>query len=206
MRVQTAEFILSVAQLSQLPKGDWPEIAFAGRSNVGKSSLINRLLGRKGLARTSSTPGRTRMLNFYAVNGALHFVDLPGYGYAKVSRSVQESWWALVEEYLTQRRQLRAVIHLVDARHPPATTDQELQAFLASVGRQSMVVLTKADKVGRGERGRVLRDAAAALPPAGGPPLFVSAETGEGIPELWRWIEGWLKLSGSGAAARRESH
>jgi GTP-binding protein len=206
MRIQSAEFILSVAQLNQLPKGDWPELAFAGRSNVGKSSLINRLLSRKGLARTSSTPGRTRMLNFYAVNGALHFVDLPGYGYAKVSRSVQESWWALVEEYLTQRRQLRAVIHLVDARHPPATTDQELQAFLASVGRQSVVVLTKADKVGRGERGRVLRDAAAALPPAGGPPLFVSAETGEGIPELWRWIEGWLKLSGSGAPARRESH
>lgn len=198
MRVQSAEFVLSVAQQAQLPKGDWPEIAFAGRSNVGKSSLINRLLGRRNLARTSSTPGRTRLLNFYAVNDALHFVDLPGYGYAKVSRSLQESWWALVEEYLTHRRQLRAVVHLVDARHPPAATDQDLQAFLAAVGRQSVVVLTKADKVGRGERGRVLRVVEAALPPMPVRPLFVSAESAEGTDELWRWIVGWLKISGPG--------
>ncbi|MFB3817752.1 MAG: ribosome biogenesis GTP-binding protein YihA/YsxC, partial [Candidatus Methylomirabilales bacterium] len=105
--VQTAEFLVSAGRMDQFPKAPWPEIAFAGRSNVGKSSLINRLLNRRKLAHTSSTPGRTRTVNFYLINGRFLFTDLPGYGYARVSREVKRAWWGLVEGYLRQREQLR---------------------------------------------------------------------------------------------------
>jgi len=193
MRVVSAAIVESAGRLDQFPRGERPEVAFAGRSNVGKSSLINRLLGRRGLARTSSTPGRTRTINFYLVNEAVLFADLPGYGYAKVSRSLQEDWWALVEGYLTHRVPLRGVVHLVDARHPPTDRDQGLQDFLVAVGAPSVVVLTKADKVPRGQR-RAVQAAAARLlglvrPEMG---LFFSAETGEGAPELWRAVDALL--------------
>jgi GTP-binding protein len=194
MRIQTATFLKSAGQPDQFPRGSWPEIAFVGRSNVGKSSLLNRLLGRRKLAHTSSTPGRTRTINFYEVNGACLFVDLPGYGYAKVSRDLQESWWALVEDYLVSRPQLRGVVHLMDARHPPTPDDQALQAFLRSVAMSSLVVLTKADKVGRGERRAAQASAWKVLGlDAGAPTAFVSAETGEGIPAVWRTLEAWLE-------------
>ena len=199
MRVQRAELLMSAGRPDQFPRTAWPEIAFAGRSNVGKSSMINRLLGRRNLARTSNTPGRTRTVNFYQVNEQCLFVDLPGYGYAKVPRSVQESWWDLVESYLTERAQLRGVIHIVDARHPPTPLDRELQAFVAAVGVPSLVVLTKADKVARGQRTAVRAAAVTALsPPAPEAALFFSAETGEGLPELWRAVEERLR-----APARR---
>src|SRR5574341_2518312 len=149
MRVETAGFLVSAGRPEQFPGGGRPEIAFAGRSNVGKSSLINRLLGRRNLARTSGTPGRTRTINFYEVNERFLFVDLPGYGYAKVSRALKDAWWGLVEGYLSRRVQLRGVIHIVDARHAPTAQDRELQAFLGAAGVPSLVVLTKADKVPR---------------------------------------------------------
>lgn len=193
MRVVSAAIVESAGRLDQFPRGERPEVAFAGRSNVGKSSLINRLLGRRGLARTSSTPGRTRTINFYLVNEAVLFADLPGYGYAKVSRSLQEDWWALVEGYLTHRVPLRGVVHLVDARHPPTDRDQGLQDFLVAVGTPSVVVLTKADKVPRGQRRAVQATAARLLglarPEMG---LFFSTETGEGAPELWRAVDALL--------------
>jgi GTP-binding protein len=194
MRVQTADFLVSAGRPDQFPRAPRPEVAFAGRSNVGKSSLINRLLNRHRLAHTSSTPGRTQTVNFYQINETFFFVDLPGYGYAKVPRAVQQNWWALVETYLTGREGLRGVIHLVDARHPPTTTDQELQLFLGTVGLPSLVVLTKADKVGRGERRKVQAEAGRllGLPPVEGT-VFASAETGEGAPELWHRIEAWLR-------------
>ncbi len=199
MRVQAASFLLSAGRPDQFPRTAWPEIAFAGRSNVGKSSMINRLLGRRNLARTSNTPGRTRTVNFYQVNEQCLFVDLPGYGYAKVSRSVQESWWDLVETYLTEQGQLRGVIHIVDARHPPTPQDRELRLFLDGVGMPSLVVLTKADKVTRGQRTAVRAAAATALTlPSPEAALFFSAETGEGLPELWRAVEERLR-----APARR---
>jgi GTP-binding protein len=193
MRVASAAIVESAGRLDQFPRGERPEVAFAGRSNVGKSSLINRLLGRRGLARTSSTPGRTRTINFYLVNEAVLFADLPGYGYAKVSRSLQEDWWALVEGYLTHRVPLRGVVHLVDARHPPTDRDQGLQDFLVAVGAPSVVVLTKADKVPRGQR-RAVQAAAARLLGLARPEmgLFFSAETGEGAPELWRAVDALL--------------
>src|SRR5574342_633788 len=130
MRVETAAFLVSAGLPQQFPGGGRPEIAFAGRSNVGKSSLINRLLSRRNLARTSNTPGRTRTVTFYEINHRFLFVDLPGYGYAKVSRTVKEAWWALVEGYVTERPQLRGVVHIVDGRHPPTAEDRELRVFL----------------------------------------------------------------------------
>jgi GTP-binding protein len=193
MRVVSAVIVESAGRLDQFPRGERPEVAFAGRSNVGKSSLINRLLGRRGLARTSSTPGRTRTINFYLVNEAVLFADLPGYGYAKVSRSLQEDWWALVEGYLTHRVPLRGVVHLVDARHPPTDRDQGLQDFLVAVGAPSVVVLTKADKVPRGQRRAVQAAAVRLLGLARAEMgLFFSAETGEGAPELWRAVDALL--------------
>ena len=193
MRVVSAAIVESAGRLDQFPRGERPEVAFAGRSNVGKSSLINRLLGRRGLARTSSTPGRTRTINFYLVNETVLFADLPGYGYAKVSRSLQEDWWALVEGYLTHRVPLRGVVHLVDARHPPTDRDEGLQDFLVAVGAPSVVVLTKADKVPRGQR-RAVQAAAARLLGLARPEmgLFFSAETEEGAPELWRAVDALL--------------
>ncbi|MBI2002776.1 MAG: YihA family ribosome biogenesis GTP-binding protein [candidate division NC10 bacterium] len=210
MRVQTAEFLLSAGRPDQFPRGPWPEVAFAGRSNVGKSSMINRLLSRRDLAHTSSTPGRTRTINFYTVNEQFVFVDLPGYGYAKVSRALKDAWWGLVEGYLREQPQLRGVIHILDARHPPTPLDRELQTFLRGVGLPSLAVLTKADKVPRGARAAVRAAAARALDlPALEATIFFSAETGEGVPELWRAIEERLRASvrpaGQRATGRRRN-
>jgi GTP-binding protein len=135
-------------------------------------------------------PGRTRTINFYLINSRVLFADLPGYGYAKVSRAIKEAWWRLVEGYLREREQLRGVVHIVDARHPPTVDDQEMQDFLRAVELPSLVAMTKADKL---ERGRRLASRNATVEALGLPdpeaPLFVSAETGEGIPELWRAID-----------------
>lgn len=200
MREHEAVFLASAARPEQFPRTPWPEIAFAGRSNVGKSSVINRLFSRRDLARVSSTPGRTRTINFYQVDERAVFVDLPGYGYAKVSRAVQEAWWRLVETYLTQRVQLRGVIHIVDARHPPTPQDRELHAFLKAVGVPARLVLTKADRVPRGRRAEAWKVATAQVAiPVAGAPLFFSAETGEGAPELWRTIQECLRTPAGGA-------
>jgi GTP-binding protein len=194
MRVTSAEFLASAGQAEQFPRGQRPEIAFAGRSNVGKSSLINRLLNRRRLAHTSGTPGRTRTINFYAINDRFLFVDLPGYGYASVSRSLQQSWWALVERYLTERTALRGLVHLVDARHDPTGDDCNLQEFLRAAALPALVVLTKADKVGRGARAACRARAATTLGVADPACLlFVSAETGEGMAELWQALQERLR-------------
>jgi GTP-binding protein len=205
MRVETAAFLVSAGRSDQFPAGDRPEIAFAGRSNVGKSSLINRLLAQRNLARTSATPGRTQTINFYEVNERFLLVDLPGYGYAKVSRTLKEAWWALVEAYLTERPQLRGVIHILDARHPPSRQDQELRAFLDAVALPSVVVLTKADKVPRGQRaalrGTIAQDLGLPEPDAA---LHFSAETGEGAAEIWRAIEEGLAMPARSGSGDRE--
>lgn len=205
MRVQTAEFLLSAGRVDQFPSGGRPELAFAGRSNVGKSSLINRLLGRRALARTSSTPGRTRTINFYTVNDAVLFVDLPGYGYAKVSRALQEEWWAVVEKYLADRAPLRGVVHLTDARHPPTGQDRELQEFLAAVRVPCIHVLTKGDRVPRGQRVAAQRAAREVLGTAAPNAIVFSAETGEGAAELWRAIDAVVAAPPRHGRARPES-
>jgi GTP-binding protein len=168
-----------------------PEVAIAGRSNVGKSSLINALLGRRGVARVSRTPGRTRQVNFFVVNEALAIVDLPGYGFAVGPEEERVAWGPLVETYLRERSVLRGVVLLVDARRGVEADEDELLAFLAAYRRPAAVVATKLDKLGRGGA----RTALAALARRVGadvPLVGFSARTGEGRTELWRLVDGWV--------------
>lgn len=150
MRITSAEFVKSVVSPDALPKDGLPEIAFVGRSNVGKSSLLNLLMQRK-LARTSATPGKTRELNFFLINRRCYFVDLPGYGYAKVEKSLQLEWKKLLEWYLEARPQLKLVLLIIDARHPQMENDKQMQEFLAFYGRRYALVRTKIDKLTKAE-------------------------------------------------------
>ena len=190
MNVTVCRFHVSAARPEDFPRDGFPEIAFMGRSNVGKSSLLNRLLGTHGLARTSKTPGRTRAINFFCVNDRLYFVDLPGYGYARVPEPMRRQWKGLVEAYLEDPGRLDLAIQLVDARHDPTDLDLELTGWLRSRGLAHRVVFTKADKLSGNQRARALERGARALGlPPGDRPLFVSAVTGDGLPALWRAID-----------------
>ncbi len=154
MIVHSASFVTSAPALARCPPAGWPEVAFAGRSNVGKSSLINCLLNRKGLVRTSSTPGRTQLLNFFSINEALYFVDLPGYGFARAPRSEREKWQPMVHGYLKGRSSLRAVVWLLDVRRDPSPEDLLFLDWLEESEIPTIPVITKADKVSRNELGR----------------------------------------------------
>jgi len=147
MKITTAEFVLGAASLRQLPKDGLKEIAFLGRSNVGKSSLLNKLCGRKSLARASAEPGKTRELNYYIVNRQWYFVDLPGYGYAKLPEQIRSSWGKLIEQYLKTRKELALVIQLIDARHEPTELDLMMVGWLDYYGIPFVIALTKADKL-----------------------------------------------------------
>jgi len=151
IKVKSAQFVLSAPSIKGCPDGDWPEIAFAGRSNVGKSSLINCLLNRKGLVRTSSTPGRTQMLNYFAINEEFYFVDLPGYGFARAPRPVREQWKPMVHGYLMGRQNLRALVWLLDVRRDPSREDLEFLDWLEEQEISTIPVITKIDKVSRNE-------------------------------------------------------
>lgn len=186
--VQIKEAVFAAAAVSpdQWPRDGRPEFAFVGRSNVGKSSLINCLTMRKKLAHTSNTPGRTQTINFYRVNGSLYLVDLPGYGYARVSRDTKKRWGQMIETYLTGRPVLRGVVQIVDLRHPPTADDQRMWEWLQAFGIPSLVVATKADKISRGrwlshqrqvEKGLAVQKC-----------VLFSAESGLGREEVWRWI------------------
>ncbi len=191
MRILSAEFIRSCARPEQFLKSDLPEIAFIGRSNVGKSSLINSLLQRKGLAKVSRTPGKTRLVNLFRIAsddpGLAHFVvvDLPGYGYAKVSKALRAQWAPLIEQYLDGSEQLRAVVVLVESR-VLSEQDRETIAWLLSVGRPPIVVATKVDKLKMGERVGALRRLQEGLGLVEGDALIsYSSVTGEGRERLW---------------------
>jgi GTP-binding protein len=149
MKIKTAEFIISAAALHQVPASKLPEVAFIGRSNVGKSSLINSLCHRRSLAKTSSQPGKTRVINFYRINGALHFVDLPGYGYAKVPDQIRSGWRHLIEGYLKKRDNLKLGLVVVDARHEMSKLDAAMVEWLEFYAIPYSLVMTKADKVPR---------------------------------------------------------
>ncbi|HER7910280.1 TPA: YihA family ribosome biogenesis GTP-binding protein [Streptococcus pyogenes] len=151
LNTHNASILLSAANKSHYPQDDLPEIALAGRSNVGKSSFINTILGRKNLARTSSKPGKTQLLNFFNIDDKLRFVDAPGYGYAKVSKSERAKWGKMIEEYLTSRDNLRAVVSLVDLRHAPSKEDIQMYDFLKYYDIPVIVVATKADKIPHGK-------------------------------------------------------
>ena len=151
INTHNADILLSAANKSHYPQDDIPEIALAGRSNVGKSSFINTLLNRKNLARTSGKPGKTQLLNFFNIDDKLRFVDVPGYGYAKVSKTERAKWGKMIEEYLTSRENLRAVVSLVDLRHDPSTDDVQMYEFLKYYEIPVILVATKADKIPRGK-------------------------------------------------------
>ncbi|HLK12181.1 MAG TPA: ribosome biogenesis GTP-binding protein YihA/YsxC [Candidatus Binatia bacterium] len=190
MRVTTARFVTAAAVPGGEPPPGPPEVAIAGRSNVGKSALINALTARRGLARTSGTPGRTRQLNFFLVNERLRLVDLPGYGFAVGSEEERRAWAPLVETYLRARPTLRGVLLVVDARRGVEAEEEELLAFLAAVGRPSAVVATKLDKLARGAATAALRGLRARLAP-GVPLVGFSARSGEGRDAVWRVVLGW---------------
>jgi GTP-binding protein len=178
-----AEFVTSAAKPEQFPAGGLPEVAFLGRSNVGKSSLINALLGQK-LAFTSNTPGRTQTINFYRVEGRLYFVDLPGYGYARVPKDITAEWKQLIEHYLVERTQLRLSFIILDARRGWMEKDLELKEWLEHQNRQYLVIVTKMDKLNQKEQ----RNGLAAIEKISARPLPFSAVTGRGVRELWQAI------------------
>ena len=183
----TCDFVLGVADLVQLPDGDRPEVAFAGRSNVGKSSLINALTGRKDLARTSNTPGRTQQLNFFDLGGVFYLVDMPGYGYAKVSKSERNAWTKVLKDYMRGRARLRCVFVLVDARHGVKDSDIEIMKLLDESAVPYRIVLTKADKTKSAQRDKLNTDITALLKkhPAAYPEItYTSAEKKTGLAEL----------------------
>jgi GTP-binding protein len=194
MRIISAELHRTAFDAAQLVRDDLPQIAFVGRSNVGKSSLINKLLQRKGLARTSSTPGRTRSINYFLVNRKFYLVDLPGYGYAKAGWSDREGWARLIADYLEEARRraergagATQVVLLVDAKIAGSPLDAEAAGYLQGFGVGLVVAVTKIDRVPRSQRPRCLAAVASLLASSRDiPQVPVSAETGEGIPELWR--------------------
>lgn len=198
MRITQAEFVTSAARLTQVPPAELPEVAFAGRSNVGKSSLINTLVMRKGLVKTSSTPGKTRLLNFFVVNGKYGFVDLPGYGYARGSKAERAGWGPLIEGYLKRRETLRAVVLIMDARHEPFSGDLELAEWLDHQGISAIYVATKADKLKRGRRAEQRKKMAQTLGVPAESLILFSAKTRHGRPELWRAIKEACEEAGEG--------
>ena len=187
-KITKAEFITGASGVKSIPRESLPEVAFAGRSNVGKSSLINRLLGRKRLAITSSKPGRTRQINFFNINDMLFAVDLPGYGYAKVSRSERRKWGELVSSYMRNRTVLAAVVVIIDLRREPNEHDLSLMDMLDDLGIPPIVALTKADKVKRGQRAKRRAAIARALGMTPGDLILFSAVTGEGKDDLWKVV------------------
>lgn len=172
-----------------VPELGLPEVAFAGRSNVGKSSALNLLLQRKKAARVSSTPGRTQAINLFKLGQACVFADLPGYGYAKVPTAVQEQWKPMIERYLGERRELRLVVLLVDARRQPLESDGMLLYALTEIGVPGLVVATKVDKLGKQERARQLAAIRREFALAAGQPVPFSSVTGEGRDAVWEHIE-----------------
>jgi len=187
MKITSAEFVKSAFSYEHWIEDDRPEIAFLGRSNVGKSSLINSLLQRKGLARTSNTPGRTQSINYFLINEEFYFVDLPGYGYAKVSKSMRADWGVMAEEYLSQREQLVLCVQLIDSRHDPTKLDLQLNEWLNFNGKPHLAVATKADKLGTNQLSKQLKAIRLALKFSD--VVAYSAETGRGRDEVWKSIQ-----------------
>lgn len=194
LEVKSAEFITSVFDIKQFKGRSLPEIAFAGRSNVGKSSMLNRLMGRKNLAKTSQTPGKTRSVNYFLLNDKFYFVDLPGFGYAKVSKSMRSEWGKLLTDYFDKSKHLCGVVQLVDSRHAPTALDLQMHNLLNERGLFYMIVLTKADKLSSNQLIKSVRESSRKfeLPPDLFPVPF-SAVKGTGKKEVMQWINWRIK-------------
>ncbi|KXG76492.1 ribosome biogenesis GTP-binding protein YihA/YsxC [Thermotalea metallivorans] len=197
MKIKSAEIVISAVKPTQYPEENMPEIAFAGRSNVGKSSTINMLTNRKKLARTSASPGKTQTINFYRINGQFHLVDLPGYGYAKVAKTSKEQWGKMIETYLNNRKNLLEVFQLVDIRHKPTEQDQQMYHWIKYFGFHGIVLATKADKISRGQRQKHLQLIRETLEMDEEDLLIpISSETREGKEELWEVIGEIFRVNG----------
>jgi len=193
LKIPSVQFRLSAGNARECPQEEIPEIALSGRSNVGKSSLLNSLFGRRDLAKVSGTPGKTRRLNYFLVDERFHIVDLPGYGYAKAAAESRGEWSGMMQEYLRRRRQLVAMIQLVDSRHEPSHEDREMVRWLVDEGLPFCLVATKVDKLRHAERQRRMGDLLGTLElPADQPLVPYSSHKGEGRKELLGWIEATL--------------
>ena len=194
MVIKQAELETVCGITSRLPENTSLEVAFSGKSNVGKSSLINGLLNRKSLARTSSQPGKTQTINFYKVNKELYLVDLPGYGYAKVAQEIKAKWGKMIENYLHGSKQLRAVFLLVDIRHEPSANDKDMYHWIIHQGYEPIIIATKLDKIKRSQVQKQLKLLREGLDPVPGTRIIpFSAETKQGREEIWEIIEGYLE-------------
>jgi len=190
MKIRDVRFVKGATRWEHLPEDGKPEVVFVGRSNVGKSSLLNMLVGQKKLARISGTPGKTQQFNYYLVNDRLYFVDLPGYGYARISRAQRNQWGRLIGRYLTERAPLQLVFHLVDSRHPPTALDLDVMSVMRGGSVPYVIVLTKTDKLSGNERVRSRSAVEQALAQAAMevPILLTSAKKKQGRAELLQWI------------------
>jgi GTP-binding protein len=207
LKIETAEFVRSAHASGDFPRDGRPEIAFAGRSNVGKSSLMNRILGRKGLARVGRTPGRTRAVNYFLINGRCWFVDLPGYGWARAGKTERREWAEVVNSYLRQALPQAQVVMLVDAHVGATALDQQAYEYLSSLGAKIAVAATKIDRVPRGRRAAALGGIDRALGLSGAAPVVpVSAHSGEGMKELWSVIDLHLEASATAKQNQEEHH
>ena len=193
MKVKSADIVISAVKPEQYPEQDLPEFALAGRSNVGKSSFINKMLNRKSLARTSSKPGKTQTLNFYLINEEFHFVDVPGYGYAKVSKTERAAWGKMIETYLTKREQLRAVVLIVDLRHPPTKDDVTMYQFLKHYDLPCIIINTKADKVSKSKWQKHIKITRETLELDPNDEIILfSSETGYGKEQVWAKLQSFM--------------
>jgi GTP-binding protein len=192
MIIKSAEFVTSAVKPSQYPPPERPEIAFVGRSNVGKSTLINTLVNRKRLVKTSSTPGRTQLINFFNINDAFMFVDLPGYGYAKVPARIRKQWGPMIETYLSERKTLAGVVLLLDIRRIPGSDEHNLMDWFAHFDRLVLPVVTKADKLSNSRQQQQRRKIADALGLRSKDLIVFSGKTRQGKDEVWQALEAVL--------------
>ncbi len=192
MIIKSADLETVCGPTSTLPSNALPEIAFAGKSNVGKSSLINALLNRKALARTSSQPGKTQTINFYNINKSFYFVDLPGYGYAKVSASEQAKWGEMIEKYLNTSKQLKVIFLLIDIRHEVKANDKQMYDWIVANNFTPVVIATKADKIKRSQLAKQLKAIKTGLGIVNSDILPFSSETKQGFEDVWKKIESYI--------------
>ena len=203
MIIKSAELETVCGITSRLPENELPEFAFAGKSNVGKSSLINALMNRKSLARTSSQPGKTQTINFYLINQNMYYVDLPGYGYAKVSVEVKAKWGKMIERYLRSSKALKCVFLLIDIRHEPSANDRMMYDWIVENGYHPVIIATKLDKIKRSQtekQVKLIRDTLGMG--KDGVLIPFSAETKQGREEIWAYLEGYLGEEGTPEAPR----